>query len=1315
MRFINFLLAGICLVNTGYTQNNSFNKPPVSFLSPDAASLGRYGTFNVNHYTGAPNIAIPIYEIKESGLSIPISISYDASGFIPNKNSGVVGQNWNLTAGGAITRVVKGVPDDKKDTSGSSLDDQYTKDHTGYIAGIQSNPVSSYPSQSNVESLSFLSSSHTNTPGYPQVTGPNVLYEYNPDIFSFNFLGHSGTFVMGNDGQVKVNSDRRYKVDMSGFQPQNNLGTRISTLAFKQTISDTPNLNTGIISLIKMTSDDGYEFHFGGKLSALEISFNYPQSISRSVEGTSGVINAWYLIKIITPDGDECNFDYGFYTYSDAFVLNRLTSELAGSWDNEQLYPISFFDIRLYFKNHHQIYSLYNANNTALPELELKKSLIKLAYLKKIETKLHTISFTYSRRNEYNSNYFYSNQPGGTDFETMVKKNRNYFISKLEQISIRDKLSISRPMDDGDFLGGPILNFDFVYQFYGDNSKGNRLFLKEVINRSNNTKHQFEYKRTNELAHPLVAAVDKWGFYNAEPGNVRLVNLNTPVYGDPGEFETNFTSSGQIRTANPSVADVGLIQNITYPTGGKTEFEFEGHTFKKYLKRKVNATGGNSMIPEWITSSQDEYAGGCRLKRISSTSPGVATQTVRYKYIRDYHLSTTNPSSGLLTDYGVFRIRYEKGNGDYHDQVFDQNIAAASGFSESHICYSEVQEILGAENEGFSRYIYTNPDDQSDPNAARDNYFNGANTVRLYATDNNIPSLINQMKRLARYSSRHTERGKLRKREIYAAGTSTPERTEEYVYNIDPGRFSEKTVGYEKIYNMKYNDQTAFFGHSYFFQSFHLYHYHNNPSQIITKTFANGQILTETTQLTYKSNSNPLLSERISTRSDGTVYKTQFFYPEDRVGNPDFPFSAGMVAGHMVSAVLEEKNFMNAVPLTTNKYIYADVTGNGSYKPVQTFSLDHTVAGAVQEEGLNISYYTDGTVKESLKKHDFKSAYLWDYVRMFPIAEVKNVQDASDVAFTSFETAETWATGGYNQWQLSNLNAALPSFGCPTGSKAFNLNYNGTSQQITRSISPAMDYVVSLWVKGGTVDVSGLSAVSGLTYGPWTYKEYTASGLSTLIVSGTGWIDELRLYPKGSQMTTYTYQPLHGITTICDANNKVNYYIYDLSGRLTLIRDKDFNIIKKICYNYSGQAVNCSNVYLRNVETSEMFYKSDCPTGYEGGRVTYTVPANTYASSVDQADANSQAQRDIALNGQSYANNYGTCFCTVISCAGEGKKCVNGVCETGQKKYIASTFMKGTGLWACVYVYEWSDCTLSQQFSETSTSACTLTPTCLDY
>jgi YD repeat-containing protein len=51
-------------------------------------------------------------------------------------------------------------------------------------------------------------------------------------------------------------------------------------------------------------------------------------------------------------------------------------------------------------------------------------------------------------------------------------------------------------------------------------------------------------------------------------------------------------------------------------------------------------------------------------------------------------------------------------------------------------------------------------------------------------------------------------------------------------------------------------------------------------------------------------------------------------------------------------------------------------------------------------------------------------------------------------------------------------------------------------------------------------------------------------------------------------MTTYTYQPLIGLTSHCGTDNRIQYYEYDGLGRLQDIKDADGNIIKTFEYHY---------------------------------------------------------------------------------------------------------------------------------------------------
>lgn len=58
-------------------------------------------------------------------------------------------------------------------------------------------------------------------------------------------------------------------------------------------------------------------------------------------------------------------------------------------------------------------------------------------------------------------------------------------------------------------------------------------------------------------------------------------------------------------------------------------------------------------------------------------------------------------------------------------------------------------------------------------------------------------------------------------------------------------------------------------------------------------------------------------------------------------------------------------------------------------------------------------------------------------------------------------------------------------------------------------------------------------------------------------------------------ITTYTYAPLVGVTSQTDPAGRTSFYEYDASGKLMQVKDQNGNIIKKYCYNYANQIVNC--------------------------------------------------------------------------------------------------------------------------------------------
>lgn len=80
-------------------------------VSPQAASLGKYGDIPVNLATGRINYQIPLYTIKEGDIEFPISLSYNSNGLMVSDRSGRVGIGWSINTGGKLIRKINGGAD----------------------------------------------------------------------------------------------------------------------------------------------------------------------------------------------------------------------------------------------------------------------------------------------------------------------------------------------------------------------------------------------------------------------------------------------------------------------------------------------------------------------------------------------------------------------------------------------------------------------------------------------------------------------------------------------------------------------------------------------------------------------------------------------------------------------------------------------------------------------------------------------------------------------------------------------------------------------------------------------------------------------------------------------------------------------------------------------------------------------------------------------------------------------------------------------------------------------------------------------------
>ena len=268
----NIFLAAILFVSLPLAaQDNPYNE--VSIASPTAAALGKYVDVPVNNHTGIPTIDIPLYTVQEGPLTVPISLSYHASGLKVLETACWVGAGWSLIAGGVISRTVRGAPDERMTSSVDNQQYGYFSDY-GYA---------SYNHYTGTESQQFLQGK----------------YDGEPDLFTFTAPGLSGKFYFRDD-RVAI------------FEPEQNIKV------------DYVYTGTGSIQSFVLTAPNGTRYHFGiqnDPAYAIPVERTNPVTPKAGyVEGK--VISSWYLSEIESQDGlrtIRLNYiaeNYSFYTLS---------------------------------------------------------------------------------------------------------------------------------------------------------------------------------------------------------------------------------------------------------------------------------------------------------------------------------------------------------------------------------------------------------------------------------------------------------------------------------------------------------------------------------------------------------------------------------------------------------------------------------------------------------------------------------------------------------------------------------------------------------------------------------------------------------------------------------------------------------------------------------------------------------------------------------------------------------------------------------------------------------------------------------------
>lgn len=1107
------LLLTVALI-LSFLCSSAQNLPVIVPPSPEATSLAKFTEIPISHYTGLPNINVPIHTINFEGLKIPIALSYHARGIRVEEIASRVGIGWALNAGGMITRQTRG------------KDDFHPNE--GYIKH------------------NFYDGFHDKDKEYIR----NYVYTRDvsgkidlvPDQFSFNFLGYSGKFIFDQNTKRPI------------------------LQSYDDLTFDEFSGNQFII-----TNSDGFKFYFGSpnlsnqnrnarsKDTPLE-NYVFSRKLSKLSNEKHSPINTWHLIDIISPTGKKIHFNY----VKENTVFFRRSYDKIGSNG-----PSSYFS--KYQGEQYQIKTIIYDDEKVefIKSSDPREDLLGGHVLSSIEIKNKNFLVK-----KFNLNYSYSNDKSGENVNTMLINmfdpyaRKRLFLDSIVLISNDGRNSTQYrafKYNNKNSLPNRFSNSQDIWGYFNGAQNGSFLtFFKYALN--NNINRRVDtIKNKIGLIEKVIYPTGGYSSYTFEANKAKVPDyfknllfldpnpapltstevvsiIKTPeIWTSRGTYEKTFTiddSATGMMTISVSFYgdDVGnCSSNENNERRCKYQVSIVGVNGTSFTSADIfQGTSNNFKMPPpgnykivvnprrsdspndlqngftisltWqkiLNSSTDNnsviHSGGNRIRKIENNSLDKGKIIKTYEY-----LNRTGESSGLvfsLPSYYFIKKSFTS-NGRIVNVIDPIGARPGSPLSYeqgNHVGYSRVIEYISSDSKlgkgGKTEFEFTAMPDDGDfykppYTIPIDNEWLRGKPMLIsyYKRDSTAFSLIKKEKFTYQYAQEPFHMA-ITNPKMYIQNPENP--IPEYYYTVNRLKFNIPLIVFKlNEVNGAHTNQN----------SYKIYNVNGGASNLLTKTETNysvsGELKEETTYF-YDYNKHYQLKGSEVKDSKGDVYKTTHYYPTDKnqILTP-FPLTTG---AKQASDKLLKENRFEVLQTKTHKNGKILSTVRNNYKNFNSdiISLKNIQASKAKlplESRIIYHDYDDkGKPLEVSKKDGTHLVYIWGYNQTYPIAKIENAM--------------------YNEIKI--YVKALQNLSNKDDDRQ--IGYSGNEGKLRKALD-----------------------------------------------------DNLRnndAYKNKWKVTSYTYDPLIGVTSITDPRGETIYYHYDNFNRLEFVKDKDGNILKEHKYN----------------------------------------------------------------------------------------------------------------------------------------------------